>query len=213
MNRDLIPDRIEYGDRGLSLKDLLTEPIEQLKNWLVEAVQQGIPEANAVCLSTVNAQGHPDSRIVLVKEVDPDGLVFYTNYESNKGIQLSGLPFASIVFWWQSLRRQVRLQGSVARVSSELSDLYFASRPRDSQLGAWASLQSAPVSSREEFEKRLEEMDKKFPGEVPRPPYWGGYRLRPARLEFWQGRDNRLHDRFAYTHRDDGSWLIERLMP
>ncbi len=159
MNSDLIPDRIEYGDRELSLSDLREDPMEVLRAWLAEAVEVGIPEANAVCLATADAEGYPDSRIVLVKDVEPEGLVFFTNYESCKGRQLAVKPFASMVFWWQALRRQVRLKGAVAPIPAEHSDHYFASRPRDSQLGAWASLQSAPVSSRRAFVERLEEVE------------------------------------------------------
>lgn len=213
MNSDLIPDRIQYGVRGLDLSELKPEPLDSVKKWLSEAVEMGVEEANAVCLSTVDREGFPDSRIVLVKEFEPGGVVFYTNYLSAKGLQLTEKPRGSMVFWWQRLRRQIRLRGEVVRVDEERSDAYFASRPRDSQLGAWASSQSRPLESRKELELRLEELAHRFPTEVPRPPHWGGFCLRPHRVEFWQGRDDRLHDRLAYEFESGCGWSVERLMP
>lgn len=212
MNSDLIAERIEYGDRALSRSDLGDCPLKLARQWLEEATREGIPEANGVCLSTVSRDGCPDSRVVLVKEFDSAGPIFYTNYEGRKGKQLEAEPRAGMVFWWQSLRRQVRLSGQVEKVSGECSDAYFATRPREAQLGAWASLQSRPMESRRELDERLAEVAKRFPDEVPRPPHWGGYRLLPQRVEFWQGRNSRLHDRFVFE-KNGRDWSVQRLMP
>lgn len=213
MNSDLIPDPIQYGDRSLEREHLAAEPLSLFREWMSEAVDAGIPEANAVCLCTVDSRGDPDARIVLVKDVSELGLTFYTNYESAKGRQLEAHRQAAMVFFWQPLRRQVRLRGSVAKISSDESDSYYSSRPRDSQLGAWASEQSRELVERAVLEDRVEEFARRFPEQVPRPAHWGGFRLAPDRVEFWQGRDNRLHDRFVYRRADPEGWSIARLMP
>lgn len=170
-------------------------------------------EVNAMTLTTVDAQGRPFARIVLLKDCDQRGFVFYTNYESRKGRQLAQDPRASLVFYWPEQERQVCVQGEVSKVSREETEAYFRSRPRGSRIGAWASIQSQPVKDRAELEQRWRAVEKQYPNEVPPPPHWGGYVLKPTTIEFWQGRPNRLHDRFIYTQHADGAWRIERLSP
>ena len=183
------------------------------RQWLEEAIAAEVPEANAVCLCTADSGGVPDGRVVLLKGVDDRGLRFFTNYESGKGRQLEALGLAAMVFWWEPLKRQVRFRGAVERLEAELSDQYFASRPRESQLGAWASQQSQPLESREALEELVAHYDRLYPDDVPRPRHWGGYRLIPQCAEFWQGRTSRLHDRFRFQRGDDGVWTYRRLMP
>ena len=210
---DLIPKSIQYGDRALNSEDLPERPLEAFKIWMSEALAAEVPEANAMCLCTAGADAVPDGRIVLLKGIDETGLRFFTNYEGEKARQLSENPKASAVFWWQSLRRQIRFSGKVKRTTVQESDDYFQSRNRESQLGAWASSQSAPLDSREALKKKVEQMDKKFPGTIPRPPHWGGFLLIPATVEFWQGRTSRLHDRIRYSRDSNGLWQKDRLMP
>lgn len=164
-------------------------------------------------LATADKKGRPSARIVLLKGFDDRGFVFYTNYNSRKGRELKENSSASLLFYWPAVARQIRIEGAVEKVSAEKSDRYFESRPLGSRIGAWSSEQSEPVENREQLEKRFEEYGGKFGDNVPRPPHWGGYRVKPATIEFWQGRDNRLHDRLRYSLQDDGSWLIERLAP
>jgi pyridoxamine 5'-phosphate oxidase len=188
------------------------DPIVQFGAWYADA-QREAPLPDAVAIATVDADGMPDARMVLLKGVDADGFRFYTNYESAKAAQLEAAPAAALIAYWRELDRQVRARGPVERLSAADSDAYFATRPRDSQLGAWASPQSTPLGSREELDRSLVEVAERFAGrEVPRPPHWGGYLLRPATIEFWQGQVARLHDRFRYTRGGDG-WVIERLAP
>lgn len=214
MNHDFIPQRSDYGDRALHREELSENPMESFKAWFEEAVAADIPEANAVCLCTQDDEGYPDARMVLLKGFDAHSLHFYTNYESRKGKQLEASGRAAMVFWWEPLKRQVRFSGKVRRLEPELSDEYFASRPRESQLGAWASLQSEVLPDRSVLTRRLQEMEERFGEKVPRPDYWGGYRLSPRRIEFWQGRSSRLHDRFVYSlASDEGPWRLDRLMP
>ncbi|MCA9776254.1 MAG: pyridoxamine 5'-phosphate oxidase [Candidatus Eremiobacteraeota bacterium] len=213
MSDEIIPERIDYGDRELNREALDDRPMMVFRDWMEEAVGAGIEEANAACLCTVDGSGHPDGRTILIKGVEEDGLLFYTNYQSRKGRQLQECPRATLVLWWQSLRRQIRVSGLVKKLEAEQSDQYFSSRPPESRLGAWASLQSTPIANREVLETRLSEFENRFSGEIPRPDYWGGYRLKPTRFEFWQGRDSRLHDRFEYARGADGEWSINRLMP
>lgn len=170
-------------------------------------------EPNAMVLGTIDSDGVPDARVVLTRGVDENGLVFFGNYESAKGEQLAANAVASLVFPWLDLHRQVRVRGRVEALSAAESDDYFASRPRDSQLGAWASDQSRPLVSRAELEERILAFGERFSGPVPRPPHWGGWRLVPAVFEFWQGRPSRLHDRFRYTSSPAGDWVVERLNP
>lgn len=193
--------------------DLPTEPVSLFSEWLQEAVDEGVAEANAFCLCTVGEEGIPQGRFLLLKGVGNDGFRFFTNYGSHKAGQLDFAGRASMVFWWGALSRQVRVTGSVARLDSSESESYFASRPRESQLAAWASQQSSEVDSRESLEGRLEEVRLRFEGlEVPRPEFWGGYLLSPQRVEFWQGRSNRFHDRLVFSKQSD-EWKIVRLMP
>ena len=205
--------RVQYETAGLDLADLATTPIQQWHRWYDDAVEAGVAEPNAMTVSSNDAEGQPDARVVLAREVNDGGIVFYTNYESAKGIQLAGAPFASAVFAWLDLHRQVRVRGEIEVVSSEESDAYFASRPRESQIGAWASAQSQVITGREELEAAVVEMTQRFMGgEVPRPPHWGGLRIVPSTVEFWQGRPSRLHDRFRYAWAGT-QWLISRLAP
>lgn len=204
--------RVQYETAGLDRDDLHVDPMLQWQRWYDEAESAGVTEPNAMTLSTIGADGIPDSRVVLARGADERGFVFYTNLESVKSQQLvSG--GASAVFAWLDLHRQVRVRGSVERVSDAESDGYFASRPRGSQIGAWASPQSQPIADRAALEQLVEETTRRFEGvEVPRPPYWGGFLLRPIAFEFWQGRPSRLHDRFHYTLAN-ATWGVERLAP
>jgi len=204
---------VQYETAGLDLADLAATPIQQWHRWYDDAVEAGVAEPNAMTVSSNDAEGQPDARVVLAREVNDEGIVFYTNYESAKGIQLAGAPFASAVFAWLDLHRQVRVRGEIEVVSSEESDAYFASRPRESQIGAWASAQSQVITGREELEAAVVEMTQRFMGgDVPRPPHWGGLRIVPSTMEFWQGRPSRLHDRFRYAWAGT-QWSISRLAP
>jgi len=210
--------RVQYETAGLDAGDLDADPVAQWHRWHVDALEGGVAEPNAMTLGTIGLDGVPDSRIVLVRTADPTGLVFYTNYESVKSRQLEAVPVASGVFSWLDLHRQVRLRARVERISDSDSDAYFASRPRSSQLGAWASPQSDEISHRGVLEERLIAFDERFVDtEVPRPPQWGGWRLVPFEWEFWQGRPSRLHDRFRYQRVDADSggstWTVARLAP
>ena len=205
--------RVQYETAGLDLADLAATPIQQWHRWYDDAVEAGVAEPNAMTVSSNDAEGQPDARVVLAREVNDEGIVFYTNYESAKGIQLAGAPFVSAVFAWLDLHRQVRVRGEIEVVSSEESDAYFASRPRESQIGAWASAQSQVITGREELEAAVVEMTQRFMGgDVPRPPHWGGLRIVPSTVEFWQGRPSRLHDRFRYAWVGT-QWSISRLAP
>jgi pyridoxamine 5'-phosphate oxidase len=199
----------------LNFDDLDESPVQQWHAWYIEAVEAELAEPNAMAVSTIDAEGMPDSRIVLVRGLDDDGLTFFGNYNSAKGQQIDANPVASAVFPWIGLHRQVRVRGSIEMLPRHESDAYFASRPRDSQLGAWASPQSEVIEGRDILNQRHAEFAEKFAGvEVLRPPHWGGWLLVPEVFEFWQGRPNRLHDRFRYR-RDDVTqdWVIERLAP
>jgi pyridoxamine 5'-phosphate oxidase len=192
---------------------MATDPFQLFDQWFAEAQASELNDAEAMALATADASGRPSVRMVLLKGHGPDGFVFYTNDQSAKGNQLAGNPQAALLFHWKSLRRQVRVEGPVERVSVEESDAYFASRSRDSQLGAWASDQSRPLDSRDIFESRFEEMEERFEGQdVPRPPHWGGYRVIPNRIEFWSDRPHRLHERRLFTQLD-GQWSEGLLYP
>ena len=205
--------RVQYETAGLERTDLDDDPILQWTRWYEQAASAGVAEPNAMSLATIDAAGAPDSRVVLARGADQRGFVFYSNFMSAKGQQLGANPVASAVFAWLDLHRQVRVRGTVSRVDDSESDAYFASRPRGSQLGAWASPQSQPIADRSQLERMVADRTKEFEGrEVPRPEYWGGWLLSPISMEFWQGRPSRLHDRFRYD-RIDGGWAITRLAP
>lgn len=207
--------RVEYETAGLDIADVDLDPIVQWHRWHDDALQGGVAEPNAMVVATVGADGMPDARIVLVREANERGLVFYTNYSSVKSRQLEASPVAAAVFSWLDLHRQVRLRARVERIADVESDAYFASRPRASQLAAWASPQSEEIADRAALDSRLIGYDEEFVDQdVPRPPHWGGWRLVPTEWEFWQGRPSRLHDRLRYR-RDDatGHWTISRLAP
>jgi pyridoxamine 5'-phosphate oxidase len=197
----------------LTKENVKANPIEQFQNWYEEAIAAGVPEVEAMALATATKGGAPSARIVLLKSFDQDGFVFYTNYESRKAKELTDNALACLLFYWMPVKRQVRIEGTVEKVSAEESEKYFHSRPFGSKVGAWASNQSEVIPSREELEKRFEEFGWKFGDNIPRPPHWGGYRVRPKMIEFWQGRENRLHDRLRYRLQSDGRWLVERLGP
>jgi pyridoxamine 5'-phosphate oxidase len=191
----------------------VTNPLALVKEWFEEAADSGIIEAERMALATATPDGRPSVRIVLLKGIDEDGIQFFTNYGSRKGRELDANPRAAATLYWQPLYRAARLEGPVERLSASESDAYFASRPRGAQVGAWASAQGSVLSDRAELDERVREIERRFPGEVPRPEYWGGYRLRPDAVELWQGRPDRLHDREHFLLQGDGSWRAERLSP
>jgi pyridoxamine 5'-phosphate oxidase len=206
--------RKEYTRAGLKESEADPNPIEQFRTWFDEVLTSNLHEPNAMVLATATLDGHPSARIVLLKGFDERGFVFYTNYEGRKGEELETNPHCALLFYWGELERQVRVEGRVRRVPDKESDAYFAGRPRGSQLGAWASEQSRPVGDRGALEHRLRELEAEYEGrEVPRPPFWGGYRVEPETIEFWQGRENRLHDRLVYLRSEDGGWRRGRLQP
>lgn len=212
---DLAAIRKNYTLKELSEDAVQANPISQFQTWLEEALQANVEEATAMVLSTVSAEGFPSARVVLLKGVQNDGFVFFTNYQSRKGQELNANPRAALTFFWPELERQVRIEGVVAKVAEEVSDAYFATRPQGSQIGAWASPQSLEVDSRETIEKALQLFAEKYAeeGKMERPSHWGGYALYPTRLEFWQGRADRLHDRILYKKEEEGGWSVVRLAP
>lgn len=206
--------RQEYAGPALRESDVADDPIAQFHRWFGEAKDAGVLEPNAMTLATCGADGVPAARVLLLKEVDARGFVFYTSYLSDKARQLADNPQASMVFWWEKLQRTVRIVGSVTRVDRAATEAYFATRPRASQIGAWASSQSRVVTSRAVLEQRFAELTKQYEGQtLPAPPFWGGYRLLPRQVELWQGQPSRLHDRLRYTRQADGTWTLERLSP
>jgi pyridoxamine 5'-phosphate oxidase len=212
--RDPAASRYDHVGKGLHRSDLDPNPIRQFANWFTGAIEAGIRDVNAMSLATADRDCRPSVRIVLLKNFDQDGFVFFTNYESTKGKQLEANPYAALGFYWIELDRQVRISGKVERTSREESQAYFHSRPVGSQLSAWASRQSTVIDARRVLDARLAEITDRFRDKsVPLPPHWGGYRVRPDMMEFWQGRPNRLHDRFRYRQLPDGSWQIDRLAP
>jgi len=209
---DIAGIRTEYRLQQLKESEVKADPLQQFQDWFKAAMEAKVNEPNAMNLSTVKASGRPSSRIVLLKGVEENGFVFYTNYNSNKGHQLQQHPFASLCFFWPELERQVRIEGKISKVSPAVSDAYFQSRPLASRLGAWASPQSQIIAGRESLEKNLQEVTSKFTLDIPRPDHWGGYVLIPDYIEFWQGRESRLHDRITYSL-DNEKWSINRLAP
>lgn len=205
--------RLEYGRLGLNLDNCHADPLQQLQSWLSAALEAGVNEATAMNLATVDAQGRPSARIVLLKGIESGQLCFFTNYLSRKGQQLTAQPFAALTFFWPELERQIRIEGRIAMLHDTASDAYFASRPYGSRIGAWASEQSQTVANAETLTAREIELKARFPEQVPRPPHWGGYGLTPDRVEFWQGRPSRLHDRVLYLPDDHGGWQLSRLQP
>ncbi len=206
--------RRHYASRSLDLPDLQSDPFAQFDAWMREAHEAKLLEPNAMSLATVSAGGTPSLRLVLLKGFDTRGFVFYTNYHSSKACDIATNPAVALHFSWLPLERQVSVAGRAEKISATESLRYFISRPRDSQIGAWASRQSEVITTRSLLEAKFAEMKAKFlNGEVPLPDHWGGYRVKPASFEFWQGRPNRLHDRFRYALQPDGSWSLARLMP
>jgi len=205
--------RKEYTRSGLHETDMNPDPIVQFNEWFEETLAAGLHEPNAMIVATAAANGRPSARTVLLKGYDERGFVFYTNYEGRKARELDANPACALLFYWGELERQVRIEGCASRISNEESDAYFASRSRGSRLGTWASEQSRPVEDRRVLEERVRDLEAEYEGRgVPRPPFWGGYRVAPDTIEFWQGRENRLHDRLVYSRVGDG-WRIDRLQP
>lgn len=206
--------RSDYSKHTLEESNVAVNPVDQFMVWMKECIQSGQAEPNALTLSTITAQGKPASRIVLLRGVEDGKFIFFTNYNSNKGKQLAGNPNAALNFFWYQLERQVNISGRTAKCNEQFCDDYFATRPRESQLGAWASPQGEEIESRDVLIKNFEHYAKKFEGkEIPRPPHWGSFYLTPEKIEFWQGRTGRMHDRIAYTLQQDASWKISRLAP
>ena len=211
--------RVDYESGALLESDLAATPLDQFRLWMDQAVAAGIEEPNAMSLATVDSQGRPSVRTVLCKEVNPQGFVFFTNYESQKAAQIEHNPQVGLCFHWQPLHRQVRVCGRAVRLPAIESDEYFASRPRGAQLGAWASPQSSVIPDRQYLTDHLEQVEQRFTDDVPRPDHWGGFVVLPSEIEFWQGQRSRLHDRLRLTRRNDGllddpaDWTVERLAP
>ncbi len=204
--------RRDYALASLDTSDVVAEPIAQFERWFADATAAQIAEPNAMTLATIGADGAPDARIVLLKGVDARGFTFFTDYRSQKGRDLAARPAAALVFLWQELERQVRIRGSVVRLPSEESAAYYNSRPRGSRIGAWASEQSSVIRDRSVLEAQVREVEQRFPDAPPLPPHWGGFLVQPTQVEFWQGRQSRLHDRLRY-HLLAGAWVLERLSP
>lgn len=206
--------RRDYALASLDITDVVADPIEQFRHWFANATESLITEPNAMTIATIGADGAPDARVVLLKGVDARGFTFFTDYRSRKGQDLEARPQAALVFFWQELERQVRIRGTVVKLSAEESGAYYESRPRGSRIGAWASEQSRVIGDRSVLESQVREVEARFPGETapPLPPHWGGFLVQPVQMEFWQGRQSRLHDRLRYRL-DDGAWAVERLSP
>ena len=213
MKKAIADLRIEYMRETLDESSVAQDAIEQFTKWWTEAVNSNIDEVNAMTLATATKEGIPSARIVLLKDYDEKGFIFFTNYKSVKGEEVEMNPHAALVFYWKELERQVRIQGRTEKITSEESDEYFHSRPAGSRIGAWASPQSRVIESRQVLDENVKRFTEKFNDNIPRPSHWGGYRVLPSTIEFWQGRMSRLHDRIRYTKTSDNKWLIERLAP
>ncbi len=214
MDKTIADLRKDYTLHGLSETEINPNPFTQFKRWFDESQSAQLPEPNAMTLATTTPDGKPSARIVLLKNFDARGFVFYTNYTSQKGQELAENPQAALVFWWAELERQVRICGRVEKVSDAESDKYFYSRPLNSRLGAWTSNQSQAIASREVLEERFKELQHEYADrDVPRPPHWGGLRVIPTEIEFWQGRPSRLHDRLCYSRDNNDNWKVKRLSP
>lgn len=214
MNPDIASIRTDYKQRSLDEANVAENAIEQFTRWWQEAIDSRLEEVNAMTLATVTDEGWPAARIVLLKGYDEQGFVFFTNYNSHKGKEMERHPNAALVFFWRELERQVRISGTVEKISAAESDAYFQSRPAGSRIGAWASPQSSVITGRRVIEQNYAEYEKQFgQGPIPRPEHWGGYIVKPVAIEFWQGRGSRLHDRILYTLRQQGEWIRERLAP
>lgn len=207
--------RRDYSAGELEVSDVSTDPIVQFRKWFEEAVQAEVPEPNAMTLSTASPEGKPSARIVLLKGIESGAFRFYTNYNSRKGQELSSNPHVALTFLWHELQRQVRIEGTAALLPEEVSQAYFQSRPKGSQIGAWASPQSEIIEGRAVLERNVSKLQEEYSAAdaLPKPPHWGGYGVKPSYVEFWQGRSSRLHDRVAYTLQGDGQWLRQRLAP
>lgn len=214
MNMEIDSMRTEYGLRQLHEKDIGDNPLRFFGKWFEEALHSGCSEPNAMTLATTREDGRASARTVLLKGFDERGFVFFTHYESRKGRELAATPWACLVFWWPPIERQVRIEGCVEKTSPEESDAYFRSRPEGAQLVTWVTSQSRPIPDREVLEARMKDLAEHYRDrEIPRPPYWGGYRVIPKIYEFWQGRPNRLHDRLRFRLGEDDRWVLERLSP
>lgn len=215
MNTNIAELRKEYTAHSLEMEDVDADPIRQFERWFQEALNAELPEPNAMVLSTADRSGMPSARVVLLKGIEEGHFLFYTNYQSRKGQELEQNPRAALTFLWHDLQRQVRIAGSVERLSPEVSTDYFQSRPKGSQIGAWASPQSQVIDSRAVLQANVEELEAAYAQaeQLPRPEHWGGYRIKPSYVEFWQGRSNRLHDRIVYLRPGEDEWKRERLAP
>lgn len=213
MKKEIADIRKDYALQTLNESDVAADPIEQFTRWWNEVTESEIDEPNAMTLATATPDGRPSARIVLLKDYDERGFVFFTNYKSHKGKEAETNPYVALVFFWKELERQVRIEGTIEKVSAAESDEYFWSRPASSRIGAWASPQSSVIAGRAILDENVQSYSAKFKEDIPRPEHWGGFRVKPASIEFWQGRSSRLHDRIKYSKTENGNWIIERLAP
>jgi pyridoxamine 5'-phosphate oxidase len=213
MQKNIADIRRDYSLHSLNENDIASDPIKQFEKWWNDAINSEVLEANAMTLATSSKEGKPSARIVLLKGFDENGFVFFTNYESKKGKALTENPRAALTFFWKEIERQIRIEGVTEKISAAESDAYFFSRPEGSRIGAWASPQSEIIKNRGVLEENVLQFSNEFKNSIPRPPHWGGYRVMPELIEFWQGRSNRLHDRIQYTKTGNGSWKVDRLAP